>query len=148
MIDKLHYVDDKVFGYKYGYIFWLTLYSVSLGVLSGDSTTGPQREYLTNTSLMCCFTLLVYFYHHFVGNPASLPGMHGAGTEAFARLIYAAHCGWGNLVGTNPIGVWNGVCLGLAVIFGASKLIQSYHTTLNRELYLEYVQRKKDEGIF
>ena len=147
MIEKLHYVDDKVFGYRYGYIFWLVMYSVSLGVLSGDSTGGVQREYLTNTSLMSCLTLLVYFYNHYAGNPASLPAMHGAGTEALARLIYAAHCGWGNLVGTNPIGAWNGVCLGMAGMFGFSKLIQSYHTTVNREAYLEYVQRKKDEGI-
>ena len=65
-VEKIHYVDDKVFGYRFGYIFWFSLYAVSVGVLSGDDTTGHQRDYLTHTSLMSCLSLVYYSYNHFV----------------------------------------------------------------------------------
>ena len=58
LVNKLHYVDDKLFGYRGGYFFWLSLYTVSLAVLSADSTTGHQRDYLTNTGLMSCLSLV------------------------------------------------------------------------------------------
>ena len=147
LVDRLHYVDDKVFGYRFGYFFWLALYIVNVAVLSVDSTQGHQRDYLTNTSLMGCLTLVYYSYNQFLGNPSSVPGQHAAGTEAFARYLYAAHCGWGNIVGTNPIGVWNVVLLVISGMFGVSKLGENMHSIWNRQLYIDYVNREKEAGI-
>jgi len=146
-VDKLHYVDDKIFGYRGGYFFWLMLYIVNVGVLSADSTSGPQRDYLTHTSLMGCLSLVYYSYNQFRGNPSSVPGQHAAGTEALARILYAAHCGWGDIVGWNAIGVWNFVLLIIAGMFGVSKLGENLHTIWNRDVYLEYVEREKAAGI-
>lgn len=147
LVDRLHYVDDKVFGYRLGYFFWLALYIVNVAVLSVDSTQGHQRDYLTNTSLMGCLTLVYYSYNQFLGNPSSVPGQHAAGTEALARILYAAHCGWGNIVGTNAIGAWNMVLLIIAGMFGVSKLGQNLHSIWNRQLYIEYVNKEKEAGI-
>ena len=72
---------------------------------------------------------------------------HAAGTEALARILYAAHCGWGNIVGTNAIGAWNMVLLIIAGMFGVSKLGQNLHSIWNRQLYIEYVNREKEAGI-
>ena len=127
-VDNIHYVDDKLLGYRFGYFFWLSLYIVNVVVLSVDSTTGPQREYLTNTSLMSVLTLVYYSYNQFKGNPASVPGLHAAGAEALARLLYAAH-------------------LVVAGLFGVSKLGETIHTLWNPNVYLEYVQRQKDAGV-
>ena len=63
IVDNIHYVDDKVLGYRGGYFFWLGLYIVNITILSVDSTTGHQREYLTNTSLMGCLSLVTLFEH-------------------------------------------------------------------------------------
>ena len=147
LVHKLHYVDDKLFGYRGGQIFWLTLYFVSVGVLSSDSTTGHQRDYLTYTTLMSCLSYAYYNYNQFVGNPASVPGQHAAGTESLARMLYAAHCGWANIVGWNAIGVWNFVLLIVAGMFGVSKLGEGFHTTWNRQLYINYVDEQKEAGI-
>lgn len=147
LLEQLHYVDDKVFGYRYGYLFWLSLFIVNNVVLGVDDTTGPQRDYLINTTLMSCLTLLVYFHHQFQGNPSSVPGMHGAGTEALARIVYASHCGWSSIVGTNTMGVWNCVLLVIASMFGVGKLTQSMHTNWNRDAYIEYVNKEKEAGI-
>ena len=49
IVEKLHFVDDRVFGYRYGFIFWLSMWAVSVGILSADSTQGHGRDYLTNT---------------------------------------------------------------------------------------------------
>ena len=86
LVDNLHYVDDKVFGYRGGYFFWLALYIVNVAVLSSDSTTGPQRDYATHTALMSCLTLVYYSYNQFKGNPGSVPGQHAAGAEGLARI--------------------------------------------------------------
>ena len=147
LLEQLHYVDDKVFGYRYGFIFWLSLFVVNNVVLGIDDTTGPQRDYLITTTLMSCLTLLVYFHHQFLGNPSSVPGMHGAGTEALARIVYASHCGWSAIVGTNTMGVWNCILLVLSGMFGAGKLTQAMHTNWNRPAYIEYVNREKEAGI-
>ena len=147
LVNKLHYVDDKVFGYRGGYFFWLALYAVSVGVLSADDTSGHQRDYLTHTSLMSCLSLVYYSYHQFLGNPASVPGQHAAGVEALARVLYAAHCGWGNIVGTNAIGTWNVVLLVVAGMFGVTKLGENIHTIWNRQLYITYVEGEKEAGI-
>jgi len=147
IVDNIHYVDDKVLGYRGGYFFWLGLYIVNITILSVDSTTGHQREYLTNTSLMGCLSLVYYSYNQFKGNPSSVPGQHAAGTEALARLLYAAHCGWGNIIGSNPMGVWNFVLLIIATMFAATKLVENTHTIWNRNVYLEYVERQKEVGI-
>tara|TARA_B100001142_G_C14046016_1_gene543963 strand:+ start:287 stop:739 length:453 start_codon:yes stop_codon:yes gene_type:complete len=146
-IEKLHYVDDRVFGYRFGYFFWLSLFIVNNVVLGVDDTQGEQRDYLTHTSLMSCLTLVVYFYHQFQGNPSSVPAMHGAGTESLARILYASHCGWGNIVGTNTMGAWNCVLLVIAGLFGVSKMGQTIHTNWNRNAYIEYVNREKEIGI-
>ena len=146
-VEKIHYVDDKVFGYRFGYIFWFSLYAVSVGVLSGDDTTGHQRDYLTHTSLMSCLSLVYYSYNQFIGNPSSVPGQHAAGTEALARILYAAHCGWSNIVGTNPIGAWNVVLLVICSMFGITKMGENLHTIWNRPLYIEYVAKQKEAGI-
>ena len=146
-VDNLHYVDDKLLGYRFGYFFWLSLYIVNVVVLSVDSTTGPQREYLTNTSLMSVLTLVYYSFNQFKGNPASVPGLHAGGAEALARLLYAAHLDWSEIVGTNTIGVWNFVLLVVAGLFGVSKLGENIHTLWNPNVYLEYVQRQKDAGV-
>lgn len=147
LVHNLHYFDDKIFGYRRGYIFWLVLYIVNLAVLSVDDTTGPQRDYVTYTSLMSCLTLVYYSYNQFIGNPGSVPGQHAAGAEGLARMIFAAHCGWGNLVGTNPLGVWNVVLLALGGTFGVSKLGENFHSIYNRQVYLTYVDEQKEAGI-
>ena len=147
LVNNIHYFDDKVFGYKRGYLFWLTLYTISVVVLSVDSTTGEQRDYLTNTSLMSCLSLVYYSYNQFIGNPASVPGQHAAGTEGLARILYAAHCGWGNIVGTNTLGVWNTVLLVIGGVFGVTKLGENMHSIYNRQLYIDYVNEQKENGI-
>lgn len=147
LVNQIHYVDDKVFGYRGGYFFWLALYATSVAVLSVDDTTGNQRDYLTHTSLMSCLSLVYYSYNQFLGNPASVPGQHAAGTESLARMLYAAHCGWSNIVGTNPVGVWNFVLLIVAGMFGVTKLGENLHTIWNRQLYLDYVTAEKEVGI-
>ena len=147
LVQKLHYVDDKLFGYRGGYFFWLSLYAVSVAVLSVDSTTGHQRDYLTNTGLMSCLSLVYHFYHHFNGNPASVPGQHACGTESLARMLYAAHCGWANIVGWNAIGVWNFILLIVCGTYGVTKLGENVHTIWNRQLYIDYVQEEKEAGI-
>jgi hypothetical protein len=147
LVNQLHYVDDKVFGYRFGYIFWFSLYAVSLVVLSVDDTTGNQRNYLTNTGLMSCLSLVYYSYHQFIGNPSSVPGQHAAGTEGLARILYAAHCGWSNIVGTNPIGAWNTILLVISGLFAVSKIPENLHSIWNRQLYITYVNEEKEAGI-
>lgn len=147
LVENLHYVDDKVFGYRYGYFFWLSLFIVNNIMLGVDDVQGVQRDYLTNTSLMSCLTLVVYFYHQLKGNPSSAAGMQGASVEGLARILYASHCGWSDIVGTNPVGAWNCALLVIASLFTLGKLPQVLHTNFNRPLYLEYVERKKTEGV-
>ena len=142
-VDKLHYVDDKVFGYRGGYFFWLALYIVNVAVLSADSTSGPQRDYLTHTSLMGCLSLVYYSYNQFKGNPSSVPGQHAAGTEALARILYAAHCGWSDIVG------WNALEWEFCVVNYCGNVCHLFENsyTWNRDVYLEYVEREKAAGI-
>tara|TARA_B100001057_G_C22308565_1_gene741155 strand:- start:159 stop:611 length:453 start_codon:yes stop_codon:yes gene_type:complete len=147
LVHNLHYVDDKVFGYRRGYFFWLALYIVNLVVLSVDDATGPQRDYVTYTSLMSCLTLVYYSYNQFIGNPGSVPGQHAAGAEGLARMILAAHYRWGDLVGSNPLGVWNVVLLALGGTFGLTKLGENLHSIYNRQVYLTYVDEQKEAGI-
>lgn len=147
LVEKIHKFDDKVFGYRRGYLFWMTLYVVNMSVLSVDDTQGHQRDYLTYTSLMSCLTLVYYSYNQFIGNPSSVPGQHAAGAEGLARMLYAAHCGWSNIVGSNPIGVWNIVLLALGGMFGVSKIGENLHSIYNRDTYIDYVAEQKRQGI-
>ena len=76
-----------------------------------------------------------------------VPGQHAAGAEGLARMLYAAHCGWTNIVGSNPIGVWNIVLLVLGGMFGLSKIGENLHSIYNRNTYIDYVEEQKRQGI-
>lgn len=86
-------------------------------------------------------------HNQFKGNPASVPGQHGPGVESLARVLYAAHCGWGNIINVTPIGAWNGVMVGMACMFGMSKLVENFHTIFNRKEYMAYVEKLKADEL-
>ena len=59
------YMFDKIFGPldKMGYIgfmaMWFSFFFVSFGVMLGDSTTGPLRDFCAVSQLLCCSNLVM-----------------------------------------------------------------------------------------
>tara|TARA_B000000557_G_scaffold255922_1_gene247559 strand:- start:59 stop:508 length:450 start_codon:yes stop_codon:yes gene_type:complete len=144
LVDNLH-AFDNLLGYRWGYLFWLSMFTSNFVVLCADSTQNVGRDYLTNTVLMSCLTLVYYYHYRHQNVPASTPAMHAAGTEGLARYLLAAHYGFSNVVeGSNAIAYLNYVMLVMSGLFALSKTLASIHTVHNFDIYTEYANRQKD----
>ena len=59
---KLHLFDNTM-GYRFGQLVWLSFWIPSLIVLLCDYTPGPDRDFLTQATLMSSLTILYYSFH-------------------------------------------------------------------------------------
>ena len=142
---KLHLFDNTL-GYRFGQLVWLSFWIPSLVVLLCDNTPGPDRDFLTQATLMSSLTILYYSYHQDKGSPASTPGNHALFGELLARWILFAHHNPSLVVNNSTIGVMNWfqiVCMGM---FTLSKLPTSIYTNWNHETYKAVVKQIQDEG--
>ena len=144
LVDNLHSFDNLL-GYRWGYVFWLSMFLSNFIVLICDSTQNVGREYLGNTMLMSCLSLVYYHHCRHSGLPASTPAMHVAGTEGLARYVLASKYGFSNIVdGGNAIAYMNYIMLGMSGIFAVSKVVASLHAVRNYQEYQDYEEREKE----
>ena len=137
MFNKL-FLFDNTMGYKFGNIMWLVFFLPSLGVLLGDSTTGPGRDYLAFGTLMSVLNYMVYGYYLMEGRPASTPSQVGILAEALGRWTLAAYYGPANIVGWSAIGVMNFILLLVSAIFGVMKMVAQFMVNFDVKGYLTY----------
>jgi hypothetical protein len=144
VVENLHSFDNLL-GYRWGYLFWLSMFTSNFVVLCADDTQGVGRDYLSNTMLMSCLSLVYYHMCRHRDIPASTPAMHVAGTEGLARYALAANYGFSNIVaGTNAIAYLNYVMLAMSGMFAVSKVAASLHAVNNYDLYKEYELKAKE----
>ena len=141
---KLHLFDNTM-GYRFGQLVWLSFWIPSLVVLLCDNTPGPDRDFLTQATLMSSLTILYYSYHQDKGSPASTPGNHALFGELLARWILFAHHNPSLVVNNSTIGVMNWfqiICMG---VFTVTKLPTSIYTNWNHRTYKQVVKQIQDE---
>lgn len=141
---KLHLFDNTM-GYRFGQLVWLSFWIPSLVVLLCDNTPGPDRDFLTQATLMSSLTILYYSYHQDKGSPASTPGNHALFGELLARWILFAHHNPSLVVNNSTIGVMNWfqiICMG---VFTVTKLPTSIYTNWNHRTYKQVVKQLQDE---
>ena len=143
---KRIHVFDNCMGYRYGQFMWYSFWIPSLIVMLCDESTGPDRDFLFQASLMSSLTLLYYAYHQDQGNPASTPSMHALFGELLARWMLFAYHGPLNVMNITSIGRMNTiqvVCMGL---FTVTKLPASIYTVWNYKEYKEVVEDLKSRN--
>ena len=141
---KLHLFDNTM-GYRFGQLVWPSFWIPSLVVLLCDNTPGPDRDFLTQATLMSSLTILYYSYHQDKGSPASTPGNHALFGELLARWILFAHHNPSLVVNNSTIGVMNWfqiICMG---VFTVTKLPTSIYTNWNHRTYKQVVKQIQDE---
>ncbi len=142
MMKNIHLVDNKM-GYRYGQFMWFAFWIPSLVTLLCDDTTGHDRDFLTQATLMSSLTLMYYAYHQDKGSPASTPGTHALFGELLARWVLFAHHGPSVVVNSSTIGVMNWIQIICMSVFTLGKLPASIYTTFNPKAYKTMVEDLK-----
>ncbi len=141
---KLHLFDNTM-GYRFGQLVWLSFWIPSLVVLFCDNTPGPDRDFLTQATLMSSLTILYYSFHQDKGSPASTPGNHALFGELLARWVLFAHHVPSLVVNNSTIGVMNWVQIICMAVFTLTKLPTSIYTNWNQRTYKQVVKQLQDE---
>ena len=143
---------ENALGYRWGVWMWLCFFIPSVGVMFAESdVSGEARDFLVNTNLLSCLSLLYFNYFFWAGVPASSPSVHVLSAETAARLLLVSYYGMDNIVGTgmenNALYSWNWVQVIVGYVFGVGKFFQTMYILWNRREYMAYEEEQKEKMI-
>ena len=104
---------------------WLSFFTGSFAVLLSDTTQGPARDFCMVSQLLCCTNLVALGYSIANNVSWSKTNFLTMNFDTFGTWLAFAYFGGDAVLGTNPLGVWNGIQVGgtaLNTLFGLASL--------------------------
>ena len=143
--EKIHKMEDSVMKIQGLYTLWTLLYITGIGCLSGDATTGTSRDFLFSMTSLASIFPVFSGINIIYGNKLPSTMFLSVGTlyQYFFWTLLAYYRG--NVYGSHPIGVYNGVNTGFASLFTLDMLVKTWMLTCNSKGYLTYVEEKSKE---
>tara|TARA_B100000519_G_C14108292_1_gene374472 strand:+ start:358 stop:825 length:468 start_codon:yes stop_codon:yes gene_type:complete len=142
--DKLFCLEDKFMKQGGLYAMWTMLFIANLICLSVDSATGPVRDFNVLTAILSTIYCGVSSANVIYGNklPSSLLLMAGPVHQYSSWLLLAYYRG--NVYGSSPLGVLNGVNTFVVGIFTIDMVIKTWASALYPNYYLDYANKQNE----
>ncbi len=140
--DTLFMLEDKILRNPGLYLMWCLIFFANIIVLCVDDTTGSARDFNIVSSIISTIYLPM----------TSITNVHGVGKPSFGLvtagpvhqystwLLLAYHRG--NVYGTNPLGVMNGVYTVVVAAFSLDMFIKTWYSTLRTDDFIAYLKDK------
>ena len=144
MFDKIFGPVDKM-GYTGFIIMWFCFFFTSFGVMLGDSTTGPARDFCAVSQMICCTNLVAFGYAITNNIPWSKASMLTCALDMCVTWTALAYFG-GNVFGTSAIGIFNYIQVPMMAIMTIPTLLGLIVVARDPEGFRQYLENGNQEA--
>tara|TARA_Y100001970_G_scaffold157850_1_gene193079 strand:+ start:1361 stop:1795 length:435 start_codon:yes stop_codon:yes gene_type:complete len=133
-------MEDRLFKMRGLYGMWTTCFVATMSVLATDEVIGSSRDFLLYTTLLSTLYCAVASVNSIYGNntPSSMLLIAGPIHQYSFWLLLAYY--HGDVYGSDPVGIMNGVNTGLVTAFNLDLLVKTWVLAIWPEMYKNYLQ--------
>lgn len=140
--ETLFALEDKFMKQPGLYLMWTVLFIANLIALVSDDTNGACRDFNIFSSILTTLYCGLASANQIYGNqkPSAMLLIAGPLHQYSTWLLLAYYRG--NVYGTNPVGVYNGVYTVVVSVFTVDMVVKTWITAIYPNYYLNYVKKQ------